>query len=55
MYLTAKEVAHLLRLNEQHVYRLIRQKEIPSIRLGRKVLIPKEALMKMLKEKEEVR
>ncbi|QRN92058.1 helix-turn-helix domain-containing protein [Mammaliicoccus sciuri] len=53
MYMTVKEVSELLRINEQHAYRLIKLKEIPSIRLGRKVLIPKETLMKMLKDKEE--
>ncbi|HBE8406200.1 MAG: helix-turn-helix domain-containing protein [Staphylococcus simulans] len=54
MYLTVKEVSELLRLNEHHTYKLIRENEIPSIRLGRKILVPKQALMNMLKEKEEV-
>ena len=45
MYLTVKEVSELLRLNEHHTYKLIREKEIPS-------LVPKQALMNMLKEKE---
>ncbi|WP_422067109.1 helix-turn-helix domain-containing protein [Staphylococcus agnetis] len=52
MFLTVKEVSELLRLNEHHTYKLIRQKEIPSIRLGGKILIPKESLMQMLKQKE---
>lgn len=52
MYLTVDEVAEMLRLNKHHTYKLIRQNEIPSIRLGRKILVPKQALMNMLKEKE---
>ncbi|MFL1422802.1 helix-turn-helix domain-containing protein [Staphylococcus ureilyticus] len=52
MYLTVKEVSELLRLNEHHTYKLIKQKEIPSIRIGRKILIPKETLLNKLQEKE---
>src|SRR5262249_33755414 len=42
-FLTADEVADLLRLRREYVYELARQGEIPSIRVGKYVRIPKTA------------
>ena len=48
LVLTPIETAKLLRIGRGTVYEQIRVGTIPSIRMGRKILIPKAALMKML-------
>lgn len=48
MFLTIKETADLLRFSEHRIYALVRQKEIPSVRVGGKILIPKEKLLNQL-------
>jgi|LGOV01.1.fsa_nt_gb excisionase family DNA binding protein len=46
---TPKEVAEILNLGTCKTYDLIHQNVIPSIKLGRKYIIPKEALEEWLK------
>lgn len=46
--LTRKEVAELLRVDPRTVSEGIRSGTIPSIRLGRRVLIPREPLLAMV-------
>lgn len=46
--LTAAEVAPLLGISKQAVYRAIRSGELPSIRIGRKPLVPERALRRLL-------
>ncbi|AEM74790.1 helix-turn-helix domain-containing protein [Caldicellulosiruptor acetigenus] len=41
---TPKELAKVLNISLTTVFKLIKQKEIPVIRIGRKVLIPKAKL-----------
>jgi excisionase family DNA binding protein len=53
LILTPTETAKLLRIGRGTAYEQIRLGTIPSIRLGRRILIPKAALMKMLEEVEE--
>lgn len=48
LVLTAVETARLLRIGRGTVYEQIRCGNIPSIRIGRRILVPKAALMKML-------
>lgn len=48
--LTPEETARFLRLGLSTTYEQIRQGAIPSLRLGRKLLIPKVALLRMLAE-----
>ena len=48
LVLTPIETAKLLRIGRGTVYEQIRCGAIPSIRMGRKILIPRAALMKML-------
>jgi len=48
LVLTPMECAKLLRCGRGTVYEAIRQNSIPHIHLGRKILIPMAALMKML-------
>jgi excisionase family DNA binding protein len=45
---TLDEVAALLRLSRGSVYQAVRRKEIPTIRIGRRVLVPSDALEKLL-------
>lgn len=46
--LTVKEVAQALGICENSVYRLIHQKVIGSIKVGRKILVPKICLVDYL-------
>ena len=48
LVLTPTETAKLLRIGRGTVYEQIRLGVIPSIRMGRRILVPKAALMKML-------
>ena len=50
LVLTPIETAKLLRIGRGTVYEQIRCGAIPSIRMGRKILVPRKALMKMLEE-----
>ncbi|MDT0670656.1 helix-turn-helix domain-containing protein [Staphylococcus chromogenes] len=50
MFLTIKETAELLRCTEHNIYKLARNNEIPSVKVGGKVLIPKEQLLNQLFE-----
>lgn len=48
--LTVKEVQVDLRLSRNAVYEAIARKEIPSIKVGRRILIPREQYKRMLGE-----
>lgn len=48
--LNSKETAEYLGLCETNILKYLRSGEIPSIRMGRRYLIPKEALDKWLNE-----
>lgn len=50
-YLTAAQVARKLNLSNHYVYRLAREKRIPSVRIGRYVRFSKTALKKWLERK----
>jgi excisionase family DNA binding protein len=43
-YLTVDEVAKLLRIHPQSVYKMVSDGEMPHIRSGRKIRIPRTAL-----------
>ncbi|NLD46148.1 MAG: helix-turn-helix domain-containing protein [Clostridiaceae bacterium] len=45
---TVNETAQILNIGMNKAYELIQQKQIPNVRVGRKFLIPKEALEKWL-------
>ena len=47
---SASEVAKLLGVSKNTVYEAIHTGQIPSIRWGKRILIPRVALMKMLEE-----
>jgi excisionase family DNA binding protein len=45
---TVCEVAKILRLGKMSVYEAVSRGEIPSLRIGRRILIPRNALERML-------
>ena len=47
---TVQETAEILNIGMNKAYEMIQQKQIPFIRVGRKFLIPKQALEKWLSE-----
>lgn len=46
--LSVAEAAKLLRVSRTHVYELIRRDELPSVRLGRRVVVPRIAIERLL-------
>jgi len=48
LVLTPIEAAKLLRIGRATAYEQIRCGTIPSIRMGRRILVPRAALLKML-------
>lgn len=50
--LTAGETAKLLRLGRNAVYDQLRTGAIPSIKLGKRLLVPKAALRRLLEQAE---
>ncbi|MFC1926779.1 helix-turn-helix domain-containing protein, partial [Chloroflexota bacterium] len=46
--LTVEEARELLRISRGLIYDAIRRGEIPSIRIGRRILIPTSALQQLL-------
>ena len=50
LVLTVGETAKLLRISKTTVYDQIRQGTIPNIRMGKRILVPRAALMRKLDE-----
>ena len=48
--LDVSEAARLLGLSRASTYEAVRTGQIPSIRIGRRIIIPRVALFKMLEE-----
>jgi excisionase family DNA binding protein len=48
--LTPTEVAEILRVSPATVYKAVRRHEIPHVRIGDRILVPRGALNKMLAE-----
>ncbi len=46
--LTVEETAKELRISRNGAYEAIRRKEIPSIRIGRRIIVPRVALQRLL-------
>ena len=46
--LTVEETAAVLRLSRNGTYEAIRAGEIPSLRIKRRILVPKSALVRLL-------
>ncbi|MBI2237730.1 MAG: helix-turn-helix domain-containing protein [Actinobacteria bacterium] len=47
-FVTVNEVADLLRVSRMTVYRLIRQGDLPAVRVGRGYRLPEEAVHRYL-------
>ncbi len=50
LVLTVEEAAGLLRISRGLAYEIVRSGRLPSIRLGRRLLVPRSALERMLAE-----
>ncbi len=50
MVLTIEEAAHLLRISRGSAYLAARGGEIPTIRIGRRLLVPRAKLLQLLGE-----
>ena len=48
MVMTVEEAGELLGISRPHAYKLVKEGQIPIIRLGRRLIVPKAALEKML-------
>jgi excisionase family DNA binding protein len=48
---TLNEVASLLRISRGSAYEAAKRKEIPTIRIGRRLLVPSDALERLLSGK----
>jgi len=48
--LSVEETAKLLGISRNSCYEAVRQGQIPHIRFGKRILVPRKALLKMLLE-----
>ena len=46
--LTVQDVARLLKIEKNNAYELIKRGDIPAIKLGRKIIVPKNSLIEFL-------
>ncbi len=52
LLLTPAEVCKVLSIGRSRVYEMINQKEIPSVRIGRRIRIPRRPLEAWIREKQ---
>lgn len=50
LLLNAADGARLLKVSRSNVYELMHSRQIPSIRLGKRILIPREALVRFIEQ-----
>jgi excisionase family DNA binding protein len=48
LVVTVSEAAHLLGISRTHAYELVARGELPHVRLGRRIVIPRHALSALL-------
>ena len=48
LVLTVEEAARLLRISRGLAYEMVKQRALPTIRLGRRILVPRSALERLL-------
>jgi excisionase family DNA binding protein len=51
--ITVREFIDVAHIAKSTAYRLIRLKTIPSVRIGKRILIPRKAVVKLLSPSEE--
>ena len=47
--LTVEEAAEMLGISRAFAYALVKRDELPSVRLGRRVVVPRDALERLLR------
>ena len=52
--LNAREAAGVLRISKSKVYELARTESFPAVRIGKRVVIPRDKLIEWMKEQAEV-
>ena len=50
LVLTVEEAARLLRISRGLAYEMVKQHALPTIRLGRRILVPRSALDRLLSD-----
>lgn len=50
MVVSIEEAAEMLSISRAHAYELVRRGQLPRLRLGRRVVIPKKALEEFVSE-----
>ena len=48
-YLTVKEVAEILRMGRTTAYELVNKPDFPSVKIGKKILIPESEFERFMK------
>ena len=48
-YLTVKEVAEILRMGKTMAYELVNKPDFPSVKIGKKILIPESEFERFMK------
>ena len=48
LVLTVPEAARLLGISRAHAYELVGRKELPALRLGRRIVVPRRVLERLL-------
>jgi excisionase family DNA binding protein len=54
MILTVPEAAKLLRISRAFAYQLVAESQLPCLRFGRRVLIPRSALERLIEDRSDV-
>ena len=52
--LTAREAAEVLRISKSKVYELARTESFPAVRIGKRVVIPRDKLIEWMNSQAEV-
>jgi excisionase family DNA binding protein len=48
LVMTVREVAGALGISKTHAYELIAREELPALRLGRRIVVPRRALERLV-------
>jgi excisionase family DNA binding protein len=48
LVMTVREVASALGISKTHAYELIAREELPALRLGRRIVVPRRALERLV-------
>ena len=48
--ITVQEAAEMLCMSKNHAYKMVKEKQLPVVRFGKRILIPRAALEKVLEK-----